>query len=143
METTPVVSIDLKEHGLPITLGLDSNNSELSIVWNDTFGRLELSNDAGLEVFVMEDTLSCASKSLEIEATIFTVNYHTKTDEILAYETSLPDGSAAYHHVFASMNIGGTNYTFENNPLVSYSREQVEEMLKWISSAKESTTEIL
>jgi hypothetical protein len=131
---TTLMPVDLSHTGMPlVAMVAHKDEYKMDIRWNETFGRLELRDDFGLDIFVKQDTLSCTSKKEEIEASIFNIEYSVFTDTLICYSASLPDGAAKYRHIFASFNIGGTPYTFENNPLVECSLEDIDHMTEIIT----------
>ncbi len=133
----PVKVIDLSEGVFPLVAEVPENSkTNYSTKWNETFGRMEVSNDLGIELFISQNNISCAEKKREIESGIFEVNYAIDTDSLICYNTHLPDGTAEYWHVYASYKLGGYTYCFENNPLVEYNKSQAEFMVDFIGSVK-------
>ncbi len=106
---------------------------------NDTFGRMELQDERGLSLFVMEDSTTCVSKKEEIESGIFQIEYVVDNERILAYKSSLPDGSESYHHLFASLLLNGTHYTLESDPLVSYNQSELRQLIDLVNSIRYHT----
>lgn len=124
-----LIPVDLSHTGLPLLAKVPPiKGYEIDSKWNETFGRLELRDAYGMDLFIQESTGSCADKKREIEASIFDVKYDFENDSILCYTTSLPDGTPAYCHIFGSFAIGSSNYTFENNPLVECNSMQIAHM---------------
>lgn len=131
---TTLMPIDLSHTGMPLVAMIEhKDNYQIDIRWNDTFGRLELRDAFGLDLFIKQDTLSCAAKKEEIEASIFNIEYAVFTDTLICYSASLPNGEAKYRNIFASFNIAGTPYTFENNPLVECSMNDINHMTEVIT----------
>lgn len=121
--------MDLSDGGLPLALKVPSGSTfTLDTKWNAAFGRMELSDSYGLNIFVTKDTLSCAAKKEEIEGGIFNISYIIDNDSLIFYKSTLPDGSTPYWHFFASFPLGDSHYVFENNPLVECTENQIEAM---------------
>ncbi len=128
-EKSVLIPMDISHAGLPlIAMVVPKEGYQIEAKWNDTFGRLELQDTEGMDLFIQEIDLSCDEKKKEIESGIFNVEYVFENDSILCYTTSLPDGTPAYSHLFGSILIGESNYTFENNPLVECSPVQITHM---------------
>lgn len=122
--------VDLSAGGLPLALRVSAQSSvKIDSKWNSAFGRMELSGLHGLNVFVIEDTLSCASKKEEIEGGVFDISYIIETESLIFYKSTLPDGSTPYWHFYASFPLGDSHYVFENNPLVECTELQIEAMI--------------
>lgn len=135
LPTPTLMPVDLSHTGMPLVAMVEhKDNYQINAKWNETFGRLELSDAYGLDLFVKQDTLSCAAKIVEIEASIFMIEYFVKTDTLICYAASLPDGAAKYSHIYGSFNINGQPYTFENNPLVECSKNDIEHMTNVITN---------
>lgn len=121
--------LDLSAGGLPLALRVPAaSKPEISANWNASFGRMELTNPQGMSMFVTQDTLSCKSKKTDIEDGIFKIEYIVESDSLLYYKTTLPDGDSPYWHFFASFEIDGRSYNFENNPLVEFTEKEVKYM---------------
>src|SRR5690606_35596906 len=121
--------VDLSKGGLPLGIKMDPGVTlEMDARWNPAFGRMELQDDRGMSIFIVEDTVSCATKKAEIEGGIFTISYLIENDSLIFYKSTLPDGSTPYWHFFASFTVGNSHYTFENNPLVECTEGQIRAM---------------
>lgn len=121
--------VDLSRGGLPLALKTEPGVTvELDARWNPAFGRMELSNAHDMSIFIVEDTLSVASKKADIEGEIFTISYLIETDSLILYKSTLPDGSTPYWHFFASFPVGNAHYIFENNPLIECTEGQIRAM---------------
>lgn len=122
--------VDLSDGGLPLALKVNGQGSvKIVSKWNSAFGRMELSDSHGLNIFVFEDTVSCASKREEIEGGVFEISYIIDTETLIFYKSTLPDGSTPYWHFYASFPLGDSHYVFENNPLVECTEGQIEAMI--------------
>lgn len=120
---------DLSSGGLPLALLVEPGvSSDLVATWNPIFGRMEVSDKEDMSIFILQDTLSCKSKMEEIESGIFEVTYIVNTDSLIFYKTNLPDGHTPYWHFFASFQIDGVHYVFENNPIIECTEKQIEAM---------------
>lgn len=120
---------DLSTGGLPLAIMLPSGEDpQITAQWNPSFGRMELTDPQGMNLFISQDTLSCDTKKLELEEGIFKIEYIIDSDSIIFYKSMLPDGSSPYWHFFASFDIGGKNYNIENNPLIEFTSNQVKHM---------------
>lgn len=129
--TEPYHIINFSEGGLPLALRVPlGENPRISAQWNPVFGRMELSDEKGMSLFISEDTTSCATRKTEIENEIFKVKYLVDTEHLLFYKTALPDGSSPYWHFFASEKIGSGSYVFQNNPLVEFTEKEISYMTK-------------
>lgn len=128
-------AVDLSSNGLPLTAFISKETAhDFRADWNDTFGRMEVSDESGLNLFIQETEYSCTDKKQEIESSIFEVEYNFDNDSILCYTTTLPDGTPAYSHIFASFEINGVNYAFENNPLVECNPSQIAHMKTFVEN---------
>lgn len=122
--------VDLSTGGMPLALKVNAKSTvKIDCKWNAAFGRMELSDAQGLNIFVFEDTLSCASKKEEIEGGVFEISYIIDTEKLIFYKSTLPDGSTPYWHFYASFPLGDSHYVFENNPLVESTEGQIEAMI--------------
>lgn len=120
---------DLSAGGLPLAIKMDSGeNPQIQAEWNASFGRMELTDPLGMNLFISQDTLSCNTKKMELEDGIFKIEYLIDSDSIIYYKSMLPDGSSPYWHFFASFEIGGKNYNIENNPLIEFTPKEVKHM---------------
>ncbi len=120
---------DLSEGGLPLAIKLPfGQNPQIQAQWNASFGRMELTDPQGMNLFISQDTLSCSTKKIELEDGIFKIEYLIDSDSIIYYKSMLPDGSSPYWHFFASFDIGGKNYNIENNPLIEFTPQEVKHM---------------
>jgi hypothetical protein len=129
-DTPAMVAIPLNEFAMPIGLMVEpSEKDEIELSWNASFGRLEVRKGKSIDFFVVQDTVTCLFKSVEIESGIFEIEYIEKTDNVLIYKAKLPGGDTEYHHFFASFEIDGVRYNFENNPLVEASEKHIAAML--------------
>ncbi len=133
------VNIDISEMGLPLKFSVDSLDAKhFEMQWNAGFGRMEVSGPDGIDFFIVQDSISCRIKKQEIESGIFEVVYLQDDNDILFYEAKLPYGSSSYFHYFASIQIGGEIYNFENNPLVEFSQHEIAGMVEMTKSFKSS-----
>lgn len=124
-----LMPIDLSHTGLPLVAMVPHKlGYQIESKWNDTFGRLELRDAFGMDLFIQEATRTCGDKKIEIQGSIFQVQYDFENDSLLCYTTSLPDGTPAYCHIYGSFAIGSSNFTFENNPLVECTPVQIAHM---------------
>lgn len=131
VELVPAMeTIALTTYAMPIVLSVHaSEKDEFELHWQTSFGRLEIRKGDGIDFFVVQDSITCASKAAEIESGIFEVEYIEKTDSILRYTAKIPGGDTEYHHFFASFEIDGIRYNFENNPLVEANEKQISTMV--------------
>jgi len=130
--------IDLSHGGLPLAiLAEDLQPNDLHAKWNEAFGRMELTKDNSLNIFISQDTLSCMAKKQDIESGIFEISYIEDTDSLIFYKTTLPDGSAPYWHFFASFELNKVNYNFENDPLVECTERQIKLMTELIRNVRQ------
>lgn len=121
--------IDLSEGGLPLALRVPLGvTPDIHVEWDATFGRMVLTGPSGISIFITADTLSLQTRKREIENGIFKITYLLQTKHLLYYKSTLPDGASPYWHYFASFEIGGKNYVFENNPLIEFTEEEVKRM---------------
>ncbi len=136
--TKPIFkSIDLSSGGLPLIAEIpDESKTKFKPKWNETFGRMEVTNDLGIEIFITQDTKTCAEKKQEIESGVFEIVYAVESDSLLSYKAQLPEGNSEYWHVYASYNLGGVTYSFENNPLIEYNKSQAAFMVDFIGYVK-------
>ena len=133
-----VEQIDLSEGGLPLAIfakGLKPD--DLQAKWNETFGRMELTKDNSLTIFISQDTLSCKARKRDIESGIFEISYIEDTDSLIFYKTTLPDGSIPYWHFFASFELNKINYNFENDPLIECTEKQIKLMTELIMKIRQ------
>lgn len=133
------IDIDIADVGFPLKFSVDSAIAkEFDFKWNPGFGRMEVSGPEGINFFIVQDTISCSTKKAEIESGIFEIDYLQDDFEVLFYEAKLPHGSSPYFHFFASLDIGGEIYNFENNPLVEFGQHEIAAMVELAKSFKTS-----
>jgi hypothetical protein len=136
VEVLPAVeTIALTDYAMPIALSVHaSEKDEFELSWHPSFGRLEIRKGNLLDFFVVQDSITCATKATEIESGIFEIEYVEMTDSILRYTAKIPGGDTEYHHFFASFEIDGIRYNFENNPLVEASKKQIDDMVSIVKN---------
>jgi hypothetical protein len=133
--TQQLETISLQDYALPIAWQVEPSELDaFDLSWNPSFGRLEIRKGKEIDFFVVQDTLTCAAKAIEIESGIFEIEYTEKTDRMLIYKAMLPGGGAEYWHFFASFELGGERYIFENNPLVEVEEKQISAMVAHVKN---------
>lgn len=130
-------TIDLSSGGLPLEAEIPAESkTKFEPEWNETFGRMEVSNDLGIEVFITQDKMTCAEKKQEIESGVFEIIYVVETDSLISYKAQLPSGNSEYWHVYACYELAGEPYCFESNPLIEYNKSQAAFMVDFIGYVK-------
>jgi hypothetical protein len=141
-ESTAVMKaqfISLAEAGLPLKIKVDdTTNHSISKRWNATFGRLEITNEEGNQIFISEEVMSCNQKKEELEAGVLDIEYRILNDSLLYYISMVPGGDQSYPGFFAVRNINGAAYSFENNPLKEFTEGQVQSMIQLVMSIESS-----
>lgn len=130
-------TVDLSSGGLPLIAEFPAESkTQIDPNWNETFGRMEVSNDLGIEIFITQDKKYCAEKKQEIESGVFEIVYAVETDSLISYKAQLPGGNSEYWHVYACFELAGESYCFENNPLIEYNKSQAAFMVDFIGYVK-------
>lgn len=130
-------TVDLSSGGLPLIANIPAESkTRFDPRWNETFGRMEVSNDLGIEIFITQDKMTCAEKKQEIESGVFEIIYVVETDSLISYKAQLPGGNSEYWQVYACYELAGEPYCFESNPLIEYNKSQAAFMADFIGYLK-------
>lgn len=128
---------------LPIELSIDSSmKHSIREEWNASFGRLEIEIAPDLEIFVVQADYPTSAKLEDPSLGVFEIEFLNKSDSLLVYGSRIPGSDIEYWHFFRTFELNGKRYYAENNPLIEYSKHDVEVMSRIFADIRPSNSSL-